>query len=215
MESKYNEGSTFSFELKQKIVDAKSIAEQSSKQQSNTMKQYIQKFWAPQAHILLVDDNALNRVLIKRLLKNSGIIIDEAENGQVCLKRLEENTYDLILLDHMMPIMDGMETISHIQKLDWYEKGKPPIVALTANAIVGVEKEYLEAGFDAYLSKPIMPKSLDDVMKGVLLQICKGVEEACFYPLRLSISTNCETNSISSSLKPVTSTFLLSVMPSR
>lgn len=171
VESTYNVGSDFSFELKQKVINKNPIMEMKKTSTGNGQnKKYVQRFRAPLAHILLVDDNALNRVLIKRLLKNTGILIDEAENGQICLDKMEKTSYDLILLDHMMPIMDGMETISHIQEKEGYKKGKPPIIALTANAIMGVEKEYLQAGFDAYLSKPVMPNSLDDLLIELLPQ---------------------------------------------
>lgn len=159
----YGEGSMFSFILRQPIVDATPICKQvmGEEDSSRTVQQ---KFVAPDARILLVDDNDLNRQVVRNLLKKTKICIDEASDGKICLEQYEKKSYDLILLDHMMPIMDGMEVMERLLSMPDYSKEKTPVIALTANAIVGVEKEYLDAGFAAYLSKPIIPERLDELL---------------------------------------------------
>jgi len=161
----YGKGSIFSFKLTQTIINKIPIKLYSSEpgfkkgQSQNTVR-----FSAKNARVLLVDDNKVNRMVIKQLLKRTDVQIDEADNGQTCLDLFDQNEYDLILLDHMMPILDGMETLKQIQEKPEYVKGIPPIIVLTANAIIGSEEEYLQAGFDAYLSKPVSPEKLDDIL---------------------------------------------------
>lgn len=164
VQSEYNKGSVFSFVLQQPIVDMTPIRREKKKSFREQKPEEAEHFQASEVRILLVDDNDVNRLVVKRLLKKTQIIIDEAVNGQKCLEMMRENTYDMVLLDHMMPVMDGMEALAEIRKMPGYEKGKPPIVALTANAVIGASKEYLDAGFDAYLSKPIFPHKLDEIL---------------------------------------------------
>lgn len=163
VESVYGEGSVFSFTLDQKVVDAGIVElEEKEPKDINKKSTYSQKFIAPDVKILLVDDNAVNRKVICNLLKNTQMTIDQAENGEVCLEMVDKTEYDLILLDHMMPVMDGMETLERLKSKPDYVPGKPAIIVLTANAIMGVEQQYLDSGFDGYLSKPVMPNALEE-----------------------------------------------------
>ena len=102
--------------------------------------------------ILVVDDNMINIKLISSLLQNYNINVEYALNGSECIKKTKETKYDLILLDHMMPEMDGISTMKLLRALDI---ALPPVVALTANSYTGIDQKYLEEGFDGYLSKPI------------------------------------------------------------
>jgi signal transduction histidine kinase/HPt (histidine-containing phosphotransfer) domain-containing protein/ActR/RegA family two-component response regulator len=105
----------------------------------------------PAARILVVDDGPENRELVKLVLSNLGIDVDEAENGQVALEQLADNDYDIILMDVQMPVMDGFTAATAMRELGL----QMPIVALTANAMKGFEKECLAAGYSDYFSKPI------------------------------------------------------------
>lgn len=168
VKSIYGEGSEFFFTIRQPIVDMTSIKEYSEKTAGGENKAkadvYKQNFIAPEARVLVVDDSSVNRKVIKQLLKNAHIEIDEAENGLQCLEKYKENIYDIILLDHMMPELDGMQTLEKLKDMPDYEQGKPVIIVLTANAIAGAAEAYLTVGFDDYLSKPLKPKVLDELL---------------------------------------------------
>ena len=103
--------------------------------------------------------------------------IDEADSGMACLELVQKKKYDIIFLDHMMPEMDGIETLHRMQKLEDNMCKNSYIVSLTANAIAGAEQQYLAEGFDAYLSKPIIPEKLEElileVLPGEYIEKCK------------------------------------------
>ena len=178
VKSVYGEGSTFGFTVLQRITGEGTIGAQATKEQADKAaassgkkklglkkKQSANQFRCENVRILLVDDNALNRKVIKGLLKNTGIEIDDVDNGYDCIAMAATNDYDMVLLDHMMPNMDGLETLAEMQRtIPEYENHEIPVVALTANAIMGAEERYLKAGFDAYLSKPVMPEALDEML---------------------------------------------------
>ena len=165
--SVYGEGSEFSFELCQDIVDATPIGKQS--EQSETIDyQYRHAFEAPEAKLLLVDDNELNRRVFVGLLKETKIQIDEAENGKECLTKVEREAYDIIFLDHMMPEMDGIETLRVMKEMKDFPSKNAPVVILTANAIVGAKEKYIREGFDAFLEKPIDYRKLENLIKELL-----------------------------------------------
>lgn len=163
LSSKYGKGSDFWFDLDQGIVDPTPIGEFKREAQSlqREVDIYQEGFTAPDAHILVVDDVKVNLVVIKGLLKNSEINIDTAESGTEAIKKMKENRYDIVFLDHMMPEMDGMETLSKIISDPDIDNSSTPIIALTANAISGVDKMYREHGFTDYLSKPVDPGALE------------------------------------------------------
>lgn len=163
VKSEYGVGSEFFFDLYQDIIDPTPIRKKvvgDTKGPSEERRKYV----APGARILLVDDSAMNRKVIKNLLKECQMEFDEAKNGEECVELFASGKYDMVLLDHMMPVMDGMEAIKRIRELPGYVQGRPPIIALTANAIVGADQMYLAAGFDTYLSKPVLPAALDELM---------------------------------------------------
>lgn len=164
--SVYGEGSEFSFVLCQEIVDGTPIG--NLKESIEERLEYQHGFEAPEAKILLVDDNELNRRVFVGLLKETKIQIDEADNGKECLKKVAEKAYDIIFLDHMMPEMDGIETLRVMKTMEDFPSKEAPVVILTANAIVGAKEKYLSEGFDAFLEKPIDYRKLEHMIEELL-----------------------------------------------
>ena len=171
VQSKYEEGSTFSFAVKQKIVDSSPLGEmewgQSRMAPSENMysKEYA-GLLAPEARVLAVDDNEMNLELFQGLLKDTQIQIETAVNGEKALGCMESGNYHIIFLDHMMPLMDGVETLREMRRRKLCEG--VPVIALTANAIIGAKEEYLKEGFDDYLSKPVIQKQLVEILRRYL-----------------------------------------------
>lgn len=169
VESTYGKGSCFSFDLEQKIMDSEPIGnlEKRISEQAASYS-YNASFIAPKAQILLVDDNATNRKVCISLLKETEVNIDEASGGYECLEMVKEKHYDVILLDHMMPDLDGVETLKKMNTLEINMCKDVPVVALTANAVSGAEEMYKEAGFTCFLPKPIRPEKLEKMLKDLL-----------------------------------------------
>ncbi|MCR5774059.1 MAG: response regulator, partial [Lachnospiraceae bacterium] len=156
-ESEYGKGSEFILTLSQKIVDKTPIGVfREHEDAAGQRGPYVPQFVAPDADILVVDDNPMNLNVIKGLLKGTKVFVSTASSGEECLKRIEDTRYDVILLDHMMPGMDGVETVAEIRKV----YPDIPVYALTANTSVG-EDFYKSKGFDGYLSKPIDSRTLE------------------------------------------------------
>lgn len=161
--SDYGVGSTFSFVLKQGIRDRKPIGKFREKYaySREKHKKYRTTFVAPNARILVVDDNAMNISVVEGLLKSTQIKVDKASGGLEALDLCAENFYDLILMDHMMPNIDGIETLHRLKDAEGPNQDTPVIV-LTANAISGAKEMYEEEGFIDYMSKPIQGKPLEE-----------------------------------------------------
>jgi len=166
VESVYGTGSVFTLTLEQEIVGDGVIGNFSEKgrRQETTEYSYEVSFHAPSAKILVVDDNSMNLLVAKKLLELTGVRITEAMSGLQALELLEKETYDLILLDHMMPGIDGIETLKRIRASENDTGRRTPVIALTANAFSGVREMYLSEGFDDYLSKPINGKRLEEML---------------------------------------------------
>ena len=161
--SEYGKGSSFSFDIVQEIVDAEPLGDFREKiPDDGGTKDGRYHFLAPEASVLVVDDNEMNLKVFTHLLKQTQIRIFQAESGKKCLDMLREQRFDLIFLDHMMPEMDGIETLHAIREQKLCDE--VPIVMLTANAIVGDREKYIEEGFDDFLSKPILPDQLDQMI---------------------------------------------------
>lgn len=156
VDSVYGEGSTFRFSIPQGVRENVAIGTVKM-QNPNNNKPHISlyQFIAPDARVLIVDDNAVNIAVVKGLLKKCRIQTDKAFSGPECLEKVGKNHYDLILMDHMMPGMDGVETFKKIRQMKHSQSGSVPCIALTANAVAGSKEQYLAAGFTDYLSKPI------------------------------------------------------------
>lgn len=165
--SVYGEGSNFNFALTQKIVEAEPIGNYELRRQKSLEKKEQNYIYAPEAKLLIVDDNQMNLKVASGLLKRSGMQIDTITSGKECIKMAQEKAYDVIFLDHMMPEMDGFETLKELKEHPGCNVGTP-VVAMTANAIVGAREEYLGAGFDDYIAKPIVINELEKVLQRYL-----------------------------------------------
>ena len=157
VDSVYHKGSVFTMEIKQRIVNANPIGVINFGVQKHMdyRSKYKQSFIAPDARVLVVDDNEMNRMVVTKLLRGTGVKIDTAKSGKECLKRTAENAYHVILMDHLMPDMDGEETMRAVRSQAKGFCQKTPIIALTANVMSSAEQVYHDMGFDGYLAKPI------------------------------------------------------------
>lgn len=157
VQSTLGKGSTFSFSINQKVVDKAPLGdfEKQYNESLHSTKNYKQKFIAPMGRILVVDDNAMNLAVAQGLLKETRLQVDVAGSGGECLELLKRKTYHVICLDHMMPEMDGVETLHAIRALENNPSANTPVIALTANAVTGAREFYLKEGFQDYLTKPI------------------------------------------------------------
>ena len=164
--SVYGEGSVFGFSLKQRVRRWDELGDyaQAHKNSLTSRKKYHEKFTAPDAHILVVDDTVMNLLVFTSLLKSTLVKIDTAENGDDGIMLALKNKYDIIFLDHMMPQKDGIETLHEMRASDSGLNRDTPTICLTANAISGAREKYLEAGFDDYLTKPIESAKLEDMI---------------------------------------------------
>jgi len=170
VDSVYGKGSTFTVFIPQKVLDSAPIGdyEQSvhkSRRRGGSVKTH---FIAPKARVLVVDDNAMNLTLMKALLKRTRMEVDTVSSGKECLKLTRQKKYHIILMDHMMPGMDGVETL-HALRAEANNSNKDTVViALTANAVAGSREMYLEYGFDNYFAKPIQADRLDEMLVNYL-----------------------------------------------
>lgn len=178
VDSVYGEGSTFSFAIEQEVVKWDEIGDITTRLSdlSEKPREYRELFHAPDARILVVDDTEMNLTVIRNLLKKTRIRIDTASSGREALSLTAQTRYDVIFVDHMMPDMDGIETLQHVR-----ESGKctdVPVVALTANAVSGARQMYLNAGFEDYLSKPVDGEKLERMLLLELLPDDKIIDPA-------------------------------------
>ena len=170
VESIYGEGSVFSFKLKQQVVDWEPLGdyEKSYKEHLQNREEYREKFTAADARILVVDDNPMNLIVFKSLVKQTLVHIDTANDGDEGIRLSQVVNYDILFLDHMMPGKDGIETLQAIREDPGNLNVKTPAVCLTANAISGAREQYIEAGFDDYLTKPIDTDKLEEMMLAMI-----------------------------------------------
>lgn len=163
VESEYGKGSVFSFELEQKVVNWEPIGdfEEAFRLSASERLNYHEKFTAPDARVLVVDDNPVNLTVFVNLLKRTGLRIDTAESGDEGISLFLKEKYDVIFLDHMMPDKDGIETLTEMKGITDTPNTGIPVICLTANAISGMREKYANAGFDDYLTKPIDAEQLE------------------------------------------------------
>lgn len=165
----YGKGSSFMVRINQRVVDGTPMGtlEDARKARVRLIEES-ELFTAPEAKILVVDDNMINLTIAKELLKRTQIQVMLANSGESCLELVKQNRYDIIFLDHMMPTMDGIETLQNMKKLEDNLSKEAAVVVLTANAIAGAREMYLEQGFDDYLSKPIDSQELESTIRKYL-----------------------------------------------
>lgn len=156
VQSVYGKGSTFTFKVPQKIV---SFEHKTEEKTVEIKAEY------PGKTMLLVDDTSMNLMVAKRLLEQYKLTVDTASSGEECIEKCKENTYDLVLLDDMMPRMSGTETLKILKENPSFTI---PVVAFTANAIDGMKENYLSEGYVDYLSKPLVKAELNRVLNEYL-----------------------------------------------
>lgn len=166
VQSVYGKGSAFSFKILQKVVDRKPLGdfEKQYRESLRSIEDYHEKFIAPMGRILIVDDNAMNLAVAQGLLKGTRLQIDVAASGEECLELIKRKTYHLICMDHMMPVMDGVQTLHAIRALEGNPSRDIPVIALTANAVAGARELYLKEGFQDYLTKPIDADKFENLL---------------------------------------------------
>lgn len=182
VDSIYGKGSCFTAKIMQKIVNSSPIGNFADRYQtflSSTEEKRI-TLVAPQAQILVVDDVEMNLKVVKGLLKETQMQIDTAISGKECLECVKKKHYDVIFLDHMMPELDGVETLHRMKQMTDRKNTDTPVIMLTANAIVGAKEEYIRAGFMDYLTKPIQESELLEMLLKYLPEerLCENIEEA-------------------------------------
>lgn len=166
VQSEYGHGSCFTVMIPQQIVDGTPMGErQNGKETSETTVEEKKRFYAPNAKVLVVDDNRMNLKVIQALMKHTGIGLDVATGGNECLQMTKDKKYDLILMDHMMPEPDGIQTLHMLRNEKDNVNRNTKVVVLTANAIEGMREEYLKEGFEDYLSKPVEVNRLDSILE--------------------------------------------------
>ncbi|MCR5212041.1 MAG: response regulator [Lachnospiraceae bacterium] len=162
--SKYGQGTTFTAKMKQTVIDPTPVgdfAQNILRAQEHT-EEYRPSLVAPKARILVVDDNDMNLEVIESLLEDTKVKVTLAESGKDCLELLKDNSFDMILLDQMMPGMSGLQTLALMKKRHLADD--TPVIALTADAIVGARENYIKEGFTDYLSKPVMYGALEAIL---------------------------------------------------
>ena len=165
VDSIYGQGSTFTVTLRQEIVNPTPInLEKSSVAKNNALK--AREIKVRDTHVLVTDDNPMNLKVIKNAFEYYGLTVDTASSGAEAIQFCKNTSYDLIFMDQMMPHMDGIEAMQTIRTLSPHYAigGVCKIVALTANAILGVRDELLNLGFDEYLSKPVQFENLESLL---------------------------------------------------
>ena len=170
--SEYGKGSSFTVELPQKVTDKTPVpanpeAVRQASQPANTAR-HTCSYTAPEARILVVDDNRPNLSIVSALLKETEIKIDLCTDGRQALTQCRKNQYDLILLDHMMPEPDGIQTLEMIRTDPLSRNRQTPAVVLTANAVAGSRETYMKAGFADYLTKPLDSALLEKTVRNYI-----------------------------------------------
>lgn len=170
VESVYGEGSTFTARIPQEVRSSEQMGDFTERYQRRIVSdgRTRDSLTAPKARILVVDDVEMNLKVVRGLLQETKIQIDTAMSGKECLERFQKQAYDMIFLDHMMPDMDGIETLQQMRQTEGYSDRGVPVIALTANAISGSKETYLNAGFTDYLSKPVREEALLGMLRKYL-----------------------------------------------
>ncbi len=167
VKSVYGKGSEFSFDVLQEVRDWKELGDWRLHHESahRNVKHYKESFQAPEAHILIVDDTPMNLTVAKALLKATRIQIDTAADAIAALEKTRASTYNVILIDHMMPQMDGLEMLKKLREESGNRNQNTVCIALTANAMNGAREMYLAVGFEDYITKPIDAKKLEAMLQ--------------------------------------------------
>lgn len=166
LSSVYGEGSTFSVSLKQHIVDRRSISEYSIEEEDETLSREL--FTSHETKVLVCDDNNINLLVIEGMLEAYELDVTTCSSGKEAINLVTNNDYDIIMMDHMMPEMDGIEATNKIRTLCISKRKKPYIIALTANSYEGAHEMFLSRGFDDFLPKPVDKLLLYDKLRNII-----------------------------------------------
>ena len=168
VQSEFGKGSVFSFSVSQEVLNWEPSGKSEDKYDpaAGKKREYKELFRAPDAKILVVDDIKMNLTVITKLLRKCEMQIDTARSGPEAILKAKDNNYDIIFIDHLMPEMDGIETLHHMKETEGDKK--PVYIALTANAISGAREMYLKEGFADYVSKPVEGEKLEKLIKSYL-----------------------------------------------
>ena len=174
VQSELGKGSVFGVKIPQKIVSDDGLGDFYKNYENMGVQtpKYQEKFRAPKARILVVDDVPMNLEVFKALLKKTKVHVDVAESGLECLEKIQNTKYHIIFMDHMMPEPDGVETLQKMMQDKTHLNQDTPVIALTANAILGVREQYLGYGFQDYISKPIKSAELERMILQYLPEEC-------------------------------------------
>ena len=196
--SEKGKGSEFTVELPQGIADG-SPAGRIRIDAAQGGYDYRRTFEAPDAKLLAVDDLPVNLRIIEKMLEGTRMSVTTAGSGEKCLEMCAQKRFDIILMDHMMPVMDGVETLARLRAECPLNDGVP-VIMLTANALAGAREQYMDKGFADYLSKPVRGEKLDEMVRkhlpeelvqgvtqqeapqessGLLEELCKAVPTLC------------------------------------
>ncbi len=162
--SVYGKGSEFYFVISQKVIDPSPVGKINFNAKNYAKTEHKVTNTAPDAKILVVDDNEMNRKVFKNLLKHTQAEIVEAASGRECLELVKKTAFNVIFMDYMMPGMDGVQTLEEMRRMEGNLSSGAAVIVLTANAVAGAKEFYEEAGFDGYLSKPVSPAKLEAEM---------------------------------------------------
>ena len=163
-QSTVGSGSEFTVELPQTIADKTPCGGINLNYSASMEHEYHHTFEAPDARILVVDDLPVNLLVIANLLKQTRICVDTAGSGRECLEKAKKNKYDLILMDHMMPELDGVQTFEALRSDGTSPNCATPVIMLTANALAGMREQYMNVGFADYISKPVRGTKLEETI---------------------------------------------------
>ena len=168
VESKYNEGSDFSFVVRQEVVDIRPIGAVNegyhpAKDEVEALPKTV-SYTAPEARVLVCDDNEVNLLVFSGLLKDTEVQITTTESGMAAIDAVQKEAFDVIFLDQRMPSLSGVETLQKMKELPGNLSKDAPVIVLTATAVAGAREEFLNAGFDDYLSKPVTGPKLKEAL---------------------------------------------------
>ncbi len=166
VQSVYGEGSTFTAVIAQEIANEEQVGDYRAKYKKQILSEtsYHETFHAENARILVVDDNEVNLKIVEGLARNTGIQIDATTSAKQGISMIRKQEYQLLMIDHMMPEMDGLIMLQKIRGMDGGRYKQIPAIAITANAFSDAKQMYLDAGFNGYLSKPINPERFERIL---------------------------------------------------
>lgn len=195
VESEYGKGSDFTVTIPQRIIcnEPTGDFEAVRRRREQNLSGLQQTFEAPEASVLVVDDNSMNLTVFQSLLKRTRMKITTADSGRRCLELVQKERYHMIFMDHMMPEMDGIETLHEIRKLTDCPNADTPVIVLTANALSGAREGYLREGFADFLTKPIDGDLLEETVERYLpKELVRRTGTDGQEPGKTGMETDCE-----------------------